>query len=299
MQKLPKLIPGDSVEIIAPASRCSDHELFQLRELLTSWQLNCIVDENIFGDDILCANTDNHRFNSLRKALFRPETKAIICARGGYGSMRLIPALSEIKPPDSPKLLVGMSDITALNLFLQQKWGWPTLHGALTKGKYSAESIKSVKDILFGEVDHIEFIGIPMNNMATKNATINTSITGGNLCLTQASIGTLWQIDAHDKIVLLEEVGERGYRIDRMLEHLGQANVLQHAAAIVFSDFIDGNEPDGSCKIRAVLERFALNFTAPVVLIKGVGHAHTNLPLPLGTSAELLLGDKVKLICYR
>src|SRR5690242_14038836 len=96
MKKLPVLSPGDSVEIIAPASRCSDIQLVQLKELLESWQLNCIVKEDIFSKDLLCANTDEARFTHLKNALQNPETKAIISARGGYGSMRLIPKFREI-----------------------------------------------------------------------------------------------------------------------------------------------------------------------------------------------------------
>src|SRR5690348_3082 len=116
MQSLPILKPGDSVEVIAPAARCSDQQLTALKELLASWQLNCTVDQHIFGDDLLCANTDEIRFQCLKNALLNPDTKAVICARGGYGSMKLIPALSKLTPPPSPKLFLGMSDITALHL---------------------------------------------------------------------------------------------------------------------------------------------------------------------------------------
>lgn len=122
MKKLPVLKPGDSIEIIAPASRCTDKRLHELKELLQSWKLNCIIDKNIFGDDLLCANTDEIRFNLLKNALLREDTKAVICARGGYGSMRLIPDLSMITPPELEKLFIGMSDITALSLFFERHW---------------------------------------------------------------------------------------------------------------------------------------------------------------------------------
>jgi muramoyltetrapeptide carboxypeptidase len=84
--KLPILKPGDKIEIIAPASRCSDNFLIDLKNLLTSWQLHCVVSENIFGQDLLCANSDDARFEFLKNALQNPETKAVICARGGYGN---------------------------------------------------------------------------------------------------------------------------------------------------------------------------------------------------------------------
>jgi muramoyltetrapeptide carboxypeptidase len=296
MQKLPFLNPGDSVEVIAPASRCSDTQLTEIKQLLLSWQLNCIIQENIFGNDLLCANTDEVRFQLLKNALLHPTTKAVICARGGYGSMRLLPALTQITPPATAKLLVGMSDITALNLYLQQQWQWPVLHGGLAPDKFSAASIAALKAILLGETNQVELNGLPLNTLAQKNQMIESTVLGGNLCLVQASIGTVWQINGAHKIIFLEDIGERGYRIDRMLEHLRQAGIFNEAAAILFGDFMAGKEPNGTCLIQPVLARFAEQCTIPVVQITGLGHGQTNFPLPLGTKTKLYLGNEIKLI---
>lgn len=297
MKKLTKLNPGDQVEIIAPASRCTDQHLMGIKSLLTSWGLKCIVSPNIFGDDLLCANSDAIRFELLKNALLHPETKAIICARGGYGSMRLIPELAKLKAPDTSKLFIGMSDITALNLYLQQAWEWPVIHGALSEDKFSAESISAVKSILFGDVNQVELSTLPLNQFAVENRVIDASITGGNLCLVQTSLHTLWQIDSKNKIIFLEEIGERGYRVDRMLEQLNQANIFQNAAAILFGDFLEGNEPNGTSLIQPVIQRFADNCKIPVLQVKGVGHGYTNFPIPLGTPAKLSLGNLAQLIC--
>lgn len=293
---MPVLTPGDTVEIIAPASRCSDQQLAAMRELLESWQLHCIVKEDIFGTDILCANTDEARFNHLKQALLNPQSKAIFCARGGYGSMRLIPKLKEIAPPESAKIFVGMSDITALQLYLQQAWAWPTIHGASAPDRFSAESIASLKAILFGTVKHFELTGlIAMNQHAIKNQVIQSSITGGNLSLIQAGIATPWHIETRNKIILIEEIGERGYRVDRMLEHLTQVGVFHQAAAIVLADFLEGKEPDNSSRIDPVLHRFAVHCDIPVVRLNGIGHGYNNVPVPLGTDAILFLGNEIKL----
>ncbi|MCC5016326.1 MULTISPECIES: S66 peptidase family protein [unclassified Legionella] len=299
MQRLPVLKPGDSVEIIAPASRCTDEVLSDLNDLLGSWQLNCIIDQAIFGNDLLCANTDEIRFNLLRKALLNSATKAVICARGGYGSMRLLPQLSQITPVNPPKLFVGMSDITAIHLFLEQQWQWPTIHGALARDKFSPESILSLKSILFGDVEQISLSGLPLNELAASDKVIEARLTGGNLTLVQTSIGTIWQLDGQNKIIFLEEVGERGYRVDRMLEHLSQASVFKEAAAILFGDFLTGNEPNGSSLVKPVLERFAQNSPIPVAQIEGIGHGYTNFPLLLGAVAKLQLGERVELTCFR
>ncbi|MFI4919119.1 MAG: LD-carboxypeptidase [Legionellales bacterium] len=294
---MPRLSCGDTVELIAPASRCSDRELTELKALLESWQLVCLVKEDIFGADLLCANTDAIRFQHLAQALQNPQTKAIICARGGYGSMRLIPKLTQIDQPASPKLFVGMSDTTALQLYLQQQWGWPTIHGAAAPSRYSPESIASLKSILFGTANPIEFTGlIALNQHAKMNRVLEASIIGGNLSIIQAGIATCWQLDGRDKIILLEDVGERAYRLDRMLEHLLQADIFKHAAAILLADFLEGEEPDGSSLINPVLTRFAQRCAVPVVQVQGIGHGHTNFSIPLGINARLQLGDAGSLL---
>lgn len=295
MLTLPTLHPGDSVDIIAPASRCTPDQLNALRALLESWQLNCIIPDDIFGNDPFCANTDENRLTQLIDAFTNTKSKAIICARGGYGSMRLIPVLTKTAKPIKLKLFVGMSDITALHLYLQQRWHWPTIHGAAAPDRFSAESIASLKAILFGNIKQVIFNGLPLNVAAKKNHSIEGVITGGNLSLIQASIGTPWQLESRDKIILLEDTGERGYRLDRMFQHLMQTGILQNASAILLGDFTEGEESNGQSLVDIALQRFAANCTIPVVKIKGIGHGHTNFPLPLGTATHLKLGTEITL----
>ena len=296
MQQFNALKPGDNVEIIAPASRSTDLQLANIKKLLESWGLNCLISKEIFGNDLLCANTDPIRLELLINALRNPETKAVISVRGGYGSMRLIPSLAKISPPPF-KTFVGMSDITALHLFFEKHWHWPTIHGSLTEDKVSPTSIARLKSILFKENDKFSFSGVPLNDLARKEQLIEAKITGGNLCLVQTGIGTLWQLDGRDKIILLEEIGERGYKVDRMLEHLLQANILTNAKAIIIGDFLEGNEPDGSSLISEVLERFANDCKIPVIQIAGIGHGYNNFPILLGTKVRLQLGSKIELVC--
>lgn len=298
MKKLPKLKIGDTVEIIAPASRCTDHQLDLIKNLLTSWGLKYNAPNDIFGNDVLCANTDELRFQHLKNAILNPDSKAIICARGGYGSMRLIPELAKLPVPKQVKSFVGMSDTTALQLFFQNHWSWPSIHGAIAPDRFSEESVAAVKTILFGDVNEVTFSNLtPLNSAAKKQAVINAEITGGNLCLVQTSLGTNWQIDSEEKIILLEEVGERGYRIDRMLEQLNQAGIFKNAKAILLGDFTKGNEPDGTSLVEPVLDRFATTCDIPILRIPNVGHESINFPIPLGTTTKLQLGDNPILTC--
>lgn len=296
MQKLRPLKPGDRVELIAPASRCTSARLEAIKTMCESWGLVCVIEPSLFGDDLLCANDDEARFKAFRHALMREDTQAIFCVRGGYGSARLIPALTSVSKPPVHKLFVGMSDITALHLYIQQVWDWPVILGSASPDQVSDASIQSLKSILFAETAQVQRFGVPMNALASEDLSIDASaVTGGNLCLVQASIGTPWQMQAEGNIIFLEEVGERGYRIDRMLEHLGQAGLFDGAKAIIFGDCLEGEEPDGSSLIDRVLQRFASNCDIPVVRMEGIGHGHTNWPLVLGARTTLQLGETVEL----
>lgn len=296
MPPINKLKPGDKIEIIAPASRCSAQELDKIKELLSSWHLQCLIQQDIFGKDLLCANSDEIRFDHLKHALINPEIKALFCVRGGYGSMRLIPRLEGISKPIYPKALIGFSDITALHLFLQQQWDWSTVHGSANPIRFSEESIKTLKSILFEPNSYLKWKGLEaLNAHALNNTCIQSSLTGGNLALIQAGIGTSWQLDCQDKILLLEDIGERAYKIDRMLEHLIQAQIIQKAAAVLFGDFLQSEEPKGISLVDEVLQRFALSFNKPVIRIRGIGHGFNNIPMPFGTQAILQLGQEIQL----
>lgn len=298
-KKWQALTPGDAIEIIAPASACPKKEgdvVNQVCELLTTWGLKPIVAADMFGDDLLCANSDEQRLLLLKNALLNPNTKAVWCLRGGYGATRLLPELFALPIPSRPKIFLGMSDVTALHLFLQQHWHWITLHSPsarqLALNEVQPENLQEVKAILLGEQKTVEFkLLTPMNHLAQEEITIAAPITGGNLSLVQASLATSWQIDTQHKILFLEEINERGYRIDRMLQHLQQAGVFKEIKAIVFGDFIGGQEANGTSLVQDVLQRFAQHCEFPVLQCCGIGHGKHNRPLPLGSMSFLNLGE--------
>lgn len=295
---------GDIIDVIAPASPRLKNEasITAIKELLVSWNLVPRIPDDIFGIDLLCANTDAKRFDFLKAALLNTESRAVWCLRGGYGSGRLIPQLAnlEVKNP-VPKLFIGMSDITALHLFLQRHFHWVTLHGPsvrqVTDNDVAKENIEELKQIMFGRQNVLRYNNLtPLNKQGLKNQLIETCIVGGNFCLIQASIGTLWQVDARNKILFLEEINERGYRVDRMLQHLEQAGIFKDVTAVIFGDFTGGQEPNGTCLIDPVLKRFAESCDFPVLRCPGIGHGKFNRVLPLGTNTQLQLGETASMI---
>ena len=119
---------------------------------------------------------------------------------------------------------------------------------------------------------------------------LSGKLIGGNLCILQCGIGTNWQLDPSDKILFFEDIDERGYRVDRMLMHLQQANILEKAKAIIFGDFVGGKEPNGTSLILPVLQRFADSIDLPVFSLPGCGHGPENFPLPFNVPLEFEVG---------
>lgn len=293
------LEPGDIVDVIAPAAKCSQADVIAVKKILTSWNLIPRISIDIFGDDLLCANSDEKRFSQLSDALLNTESKAIWCLKGGYGCARLIANLEKLSKPKHQKWFIGFSDITVLHLFLQQKWGWQTWHGPGVRQVALAEielhHIQEIKNIIFGEQKNIEFTLKPMNAAAKQIGDIDAMVTGGTLSLLQTSIGTSWQVNANNKILFIEDCNERGYKLDRMLQHLKQAKIFSKVKAVLLGDFIGGEEPNGVSLVSPVLQRFAEESTFPVLYCSEVGHGKSNRILPFGMPVNLSMGEMGKL----
>lgn len=295
------LAPGDMIEIIAPGYGCSPEMLVAVREAIEQLGFRAHIPKNLLGDDPFCSHNDDERLGHLHAALMNPESKALWCIRGGYGSARLIPPLATLPVNSRAKLLIGFSDITALHLFFTQHYGWPTLHAEVLLrlvGKPGGErGLAEIRDILLGEEKQVAFNLLPLNEAALKAGTVTSSVTGGNLSLIQTSIATGWQLKGKGKILMIEEVDERGYRIDRMLEHCMQAGIIEGIDALIIGDMIGGEERDGRPLGEIALRRFAEALPVPVLKCPGIGHGAINRPLPFGAPAVLALGKQPTLTC--
>lgn len=299
MKKWQKLNKGDVVDLVAPAYGVNEEDLSEAKKYVESLGLIPRTPANIHGSDLFHSNSDEARLKYLKYALYSEDSKAIWCLKGGYGTARLIPELMKLNPPNKAKLVIGFSDITALHLFLSQEWGWASLHGPVlwqvAKGKIRQESLKRLKKIMFGKEDSQIFELSKLNKISGEE--IKSSVIGGNLTLLQSSIGTSWQLDAKNKILLIEEVDEEAYRVDRMLLHMMQAGSFKGVSAIIIGDFNSENKKLDEERMEKVHLRFAAQFKIPVLRISGVGHTKLNHPLPFGTKAILKLGAKPSLVC--
>jgi muramoyltetrapeptide carboxypeptidase len=290
---------GDTVDIIAPGSVGQKAYLKKAIAMLHQWGLKTRVPDDLYGGTKIVSNTDRRRFEHLRDAL-NSESAAIWCVRGGYGSLRLLPALAKLKRPVQQKLLIGYSDITSLHIYLNQKWRWPTLHGPLLdrlgKGSGSERETRFLKQVLFGEKTTADFKNLQrietsknqkqiLNSQRTK--TLRAPVLGGNLMIAQSTIGTPYELKGRGRILFFEEIGEKAYRFDRVLHHMEQAGVFTGTKAVIFGH-ITGVEPGELRLIRhLILREFAERSSFPVFTGLNSGHGQLQLALPLGTPAVL------------
>ena len=293
---------GDVIDVVAPATHSPMENLNLGRDWLISLGYIPRVPADLISPDVFFAATLEQQFEHLKESIYS-DSKAIWCLRGGYGSMRLVPYLKKLKAPKTPKLFVGFSDITALHIFFNQYWNWPTLHGKTLSQlapDLKTPDVKELKKIITGELKERTFKKLrPLNEAARVSKVIKGKMIGGNLRILQSSLGTDWELKAKGKFLFLEDVSERGYSIDRMLEQLHQAKIIDRGLkGIILGDFSGGDEQDGSNLIQTALERFAQRVDYPVLAGLPSGHETTlNHAIPFNTPCVLTTGRRPQFTC--
>lgn len=294
---------GDIIDVIAPGYAVGTEEIEGGRRFLENWNLQPRIPKNLIKPHFLHAHDDEVRFEFLKSALLSEDSNTIWCLRGGYGSNRLLPFLAKMKKPKKEKLVIGISDITSLHNFFIQEWGWKTLHAPLLdrlgRGQVSKKHEKELKDLLFGKTHSIEFKKLkPLNEKAKNLKNKRSRIVGGNLTVLQSSLGTPWQIDAHNAFLFVEDIGERGYRIDRMFEQFKQAGIFKGCHGLILGDFIGGEEPaTKKNNFKKVFARWAEDLNIPVYTGFEAGHATIQRPVPMNTRCDLsIVNGKTQLL---
>ena len=294
--RVPCARPGDPIDIVAPASACAREALAAGAAVLEEWGYRPRIPPDLFEGRGITAAPDPSRFRVLARALRRSDSRVIWCARGGYGSQRLLPRLARRTVPDRPKLLVGFSDVTALHVFINQHWGWPTLHAAtlsdLGSGRLSQTALDELRAIVAGRTSPLTFRLRPLNAAARRPRTVSGRLVGGNLKTIQSLAGTPWGLRPAGCILLVEDTGERGYAIDRMLVQLSQAGTLRGVRALVFGQFTRGLESDGRFTGTEVIASFAERLRVPALAGAPIGHGDCARAVPLGRPASVDLGPE-------
>lgn len=282
---------GDTIAIVAPAgilkSRKKTIEAAQM--LLKNWGLVTVLGPHLFSESYHFAGTDAQRLKDLQWALDNPDVKAIWCARGGYGSMRIMDELNFEPFKKNPKWLVGYSDITALHNQLQNL-GYETLHAMMPvnmeeDAKAITASITSLKAGLFGTLamHNIE------SNKSNRMGSAKGILIGGNLTLLTAQLGSASQLDTRNKILFIEEIGEYKYHIDRMLQSLKRAGYFDHCNGVIVGDMMDikANSPAWGTGIEELIMNILDPYDFPVAFGIPAGHKPENRALIFGRSIDL------------
>lgn len=283
MSVVRRVRPGSVVDVVAPAGPFDETLLRRGCEVIEARGLRPRFRSDIFTRDRYLAGSDERRLEELTDALDAPDSDLIWCARGGYGTTRLLPALDVARVRSAGKMLVGFSDITALHA-LWQAAGVPSVHGSMV-ARLATEP-EHVVDRLFrlllsGEPPE------PLEGRPLMPGMAQGPLAGGNLALLAAMCGTPSQPDLRGTVLFLEEVGERPYRLDRLLTQCAQAGLFDGIVALAIGDFTACDESDGSITARLVVADFARQRGVPTVTDLTCGHGAVNHALPFGRQVML------------
>lgn len=292
----PPLLRGDAVAVISPSGPVLTEHLQAGLDLLTQWGLEPITCTQTYARSHArpyLAGDDAVRLDALHQALHDPHIKGILFARGGYGAMRLLPHLDARALHAHPKILAGFSDITAL-----LSWGAhcaqiTTLHAPVVKslGRHLDDpdhpSVRAMRDALFG-ARRGGFTISELRPNTSHRAPVTAQVFGGNLSLLQALLATPYSPDLNRKILILEDVSEQDYRLDRLLTSLRLSTRAHSPAAIVLGEHLDCAgvyiDRDG---LEAFIASLAAEFGCPVVSGFPASHGEPNIAFPIGAMATL------------
>ncbi len=298
MKKRPqRLSQGDTVGVIALSSPVKMEELPMKLEVIESLGLKYKLSPTIAAYDGYLAGTDEERLNALHEMIEDPEIKAIFCVRGGYGIGRLADKINYPLIEENPKIIWGFSDVTYLHTVVNEYSDLVTFHGPmLSRGDEPLDELSKKMFLqLFQpmEIQYSESIS-PLNTVV--NGTVRGELTGGNLNRMVSSLGTKFEINLKDKIVLLEDVGEDLQRVDGMMNQLRLARKLEQAAGFILGSFTHLKEDETEQDVYDLIESFIKPFNKPTVSGFRIGHCEPNIAIPLGVEAQLDADNKILLI---
>lgn len=292
------LKPGDTIGICAPARKVTPEEMRPGIALMESWGLKVHCAKNLYGSYHQFSGTDEERSADMYSLLEDPEVKAIICARGGYGCMRIVDRIDFSSIAARPKPLIGFSDVTVFLQHVQQWFGWDALHApmvySMAEDRTSPEAIGDLRRLLFGEDIRYEIPSSPLERKGEAEGIL----MGGNLSLLYALSGSASDTDMRGKILFMEDLDEYLYHVDRMMMQLKRSGKLASLKGLIvggMSDMKDNAVPFGSTAEEIII-RAVEDYDYPVCMNFPAGHIRENHPLIFGKTVKLTVGDMVRLV---
>ena len=293
----PSLQKGDTIAIVSTARKNIDDNLKPAIDLLHSWGLEVVIGKTIGLDNNQLAGTDAERAADFQQQLDNPNIKAIWCVRGGYGTVRMIDLLDFTKFKQSPKWIVGFSDVTVIHSYINNL-NIATIHGAMpiTVGKASLESIESLRKSLFGESLNYE---IPFD-AANRLGNAKGEIVGGNLSILYSLMGSNAQIDCKGKILFIEDLDEYLYHIDRMMMSLKRCGCFDGLNGLIVGTMTkmkDNDIPWGK-NANQIIEDVTKGYSFPILYNFPAGHFRDNRALIFGKQVSLELNTTTSKLTF-
>jgi muramoyltetrapeptide carboxypeptidase len=293
-----RLRENDTVGLVAPAGFISEESLKESIENLEALGFRVVFTEHILKKQGYFAGDDATRARDLEQMFLRPEVKAIVCVRGGYGSARILPLLNYGVIRNNPKILVGYSDITVLSYALYARAGIVSYQGFVGTSTFNDYTVENLRKVLLSPEENITLYPAvedqsgPEYTMSTiRSGKADGRLLGGNLSIMVSLIGTPYDVDTKGKILFIEEVREEPYRIDRMLTQMRSAGKFDGAAGIVMGVFRNceprDTDPADSFSLMEVINDRLSDLNIPVLYGMSFGHVVNKLTLPVGIRAEL------------
>ncbi len=285
------LVPGDLIRVVAPSSPFREDALRAGIAVLESWGYRVAHRDDLFDRRDYFAGTPARRAAELHEAFEDPDCAAILPVRGGYGLTSVLPLLDAELIAAHPTALVGCSDLTVLLNWLVDRAGMTAVHGPMVAGLGRGEDPEGaarMKAILEGaKPAPLSSLFDDAMQWCVAPGTARGEAVGGSLSLVAAGCGTPWQLETRGRVLFLEDVGERPYRIDRLLVQLQQAGLFDEAAAVVLGDFVGCDEPNSELGWRDAAVRVFRRLAVPVVAGIPFGHGSPNLAFPLGVPCDV------------
>jgi muramoyltetrapeptide carboxypeptidase len=285
VNKPTRLRVGARVGVVAPAGCVEPKSVEAGVAAIRAAGFQVELSPNLFAGNGYLAGTAERRAQDLLGFFQRRDIDAIFCARGGFGSVQLLPYLN-VGIGSYPKIFLGYSDVTILLNWLRQSCGMVTFHApmvAMDLARGLSEASKAhFWSLLMGEMSDWK---INLGEVI-RQGKVESELMGGCLSMLVTTLGTPYEIDTRGKLLFLEDIGEKPYRVERMLTHLKMAGKLNDVAGVMFGDFTDC-ESDGPRGIREVIIDIFRDVSYPVVMGMKAGHGPENFALPLGIKMRL------------
>jgi muramoyltetrapeptide carboxypeptidase len=289
-----RIKPGDTIGIVAPAGPFDRQTFFRGVRIIEDLGFKIFIPPGLFEKNLYLAGSDKHRVQLVNQLFADKSIDAIICARGGYGSMRILPMLDYGLIKNNPKIFIGFSDITILLSVLFKRCNLVTFHGPVVTSL--ADASEETKLSLFRNVTSDSNLEIMLTGGRTiKSGVAVGQVCGGNLTMLCHLVGTPFAPDFENKILFLEDRGEAPYRIDRMLVHMELAGCFKGLSGIILGAFEECGPSGNVIKITAELFE---KYPVPILAGLDAGHGSHNLTIPLGIEATLD-ADRHSLIYHR